>query len=168
MNKGDADQSTLFKKEYTNIVKALCVFLMFALHLIKREWLLYPDNIVGIKVHGEYLSFLVARTGDICIGVFAFITGYGWAGKQYQIRPKRILSTYMSYWVTLLLFNWPARMLLTYLDEGLLFPEGLIITPTRFMISFLGIASQASTFCFLLWISGYYLSVVGTVCLFDR
>lgn len=165
MNKDVAVQTTLFKREYTNIVKALCIFLMFALHLIKREWLIYPDNIVGLKIHGEYLSFLIARTGDICIGVFAFITGYGWAGKHYQISPKRILSTYISYWVTLVLFNWPARMLLTYLDKGVLFSEGIVFTPAKIVISILGIASQASTFC---WYIFFFCLVALTYPLLEK
>jgi len=165
MNKDVDVQTTLFKREYTNIVKALCIFLMFALHLIKREWLIYPDNIVGLKIHGEYLSFLIARTGDICIGVFAFITGYGWAGKHYQISPKRILSTYISYWVTLVLFNWPARMLLTYLDKGVLFSEGIVFTPEKIVISILGIASQASTFC---WYIFFFCLVALTYPLLEK
>ena len=165
MNQDIAKQPPLFKKAYTNIVKALCVFLMFALHLIKREWLIYPESIIDFKVHGEYLSFILSRTGDICIGVFAFITGYGWAKKHYRINYKRIANIYISYWVTLLLFNWPAKLILTYLDKRVLFSEGTEFSLYKILVGIIGITSQASTFC---WYIFFFCLVSMTYPLLER
>lgn len=117
-----AKEHKFFDRSLTPIVKGIAIILMFALHLLKPEWMLYPELVKDIHIEGITLSAIMSRGGDICIGVFAFVTGYGWAGTfNRKRRLGRVLGIegggYLTYWIILVMFSFPMRILFTAVVE---------------------------------------------------
>ena len=106
-----------FGYELTPIIKGIAIILMFALHPLKPEWMSNPNIVLDISIRETTLSAILARGGDICIGIFAFVTGYGWA-ETYDSKSKfaRILGAYRVYWFVLLVFAFPMRVLFSELN----------------------------------------------------
>ena len=115
---------------------------MFSLHLLKTEWMAYPELIIDIYIGKASLSSILARGGDICVGIFAFISGYGWA-TTYSNRSlsSRVfgIGGYHSYWIVLFIFAFPIRFLMEYILCG----ELIHITFRDFVLSILAIRSPS-------------------------
>lgn len=88
-------------------IKGIAILLMIAHHLFL---VILPDTILIPAV--PYLGFLVedivAVIGKICVGLFAFISGYGLyvsnKGKpEFMPQLKRILQFYEYYWIAVLI-----------------------------------------------------------------
>lgn len=93
----------------SNHLKSIAILLMLFLHLFNRDYLgLYsPLVFVGSKP----LVFYIAAFCDICVPVFAFVSGYGLYFK-YKKEPsiywyqniQRLKRLYLNYWIVLVIF----------------------------------------------------------------
>ena len=135
--------SPFFRREYSDAMKGIAIILMFSLHLLQSGWMKDPSPIVDLRFYGTAFSSVIAYACDVCIGIFAFITGYGWADSFSKKRKiERILNLYLSYWVVLLVFDFPIRILSTAINEGV-FPE---VSIGEILLSILAIKSSSSLF----------------------
>lgn len=113
------NDDTFFPKKYTGAIKGIAILLMFTLHLLQEGWMANPQNIWDVRVNGSALSSIIAYACDICIGIFAFITGYGWSDSfNTKTKRKRILDIYSKYWFILILFDVPIRLIASVINEG--------------------------------------------------
>ena len=155
-----------FHKEDTNFIKGIAIILMVALHRLKPEWIINPELLIDISILGTPLYAILARSGDICIGIFAFITGYGW---YFSFHRKgwlgRIISLksgiYPKYWLSLLLVCFPARLLCGYLMEG----NAFTTNAKEVFFSIFAIESKSSPYC---WYVSFFALVVLTYPLLQR
>ena len=137
-----------FTKTDTRIIKGIAILLMIALHRLKPEWMVDPGRIADITVGGTPLAFILARGGDVCIGMFAFIIGYGWASSFGRRKiHERIFSLnggiYPKYWLALLLFCFPMRILF----ETVLQHQPLQLTLPEALLSLFAVTSQSCQYC---------------------
>ena len=113
------NDDTFFPKKYTDAIKGIAILLMFTLHLLQEGWMANPQNIWDVRINGSALSSIIAYACDICIGIFAFITGYGWSGSfKAKTKRKRIWDIYSKYWFILVLFDVPIRLIASVINEG--------------------------------------------------
>lgn len=154
------DRNIFFHKEDTNFVKGIAIILMVALHRLKPEWIINPQLLIDFSIRGTPLYAIIARSGDVCIGIFAFITGYGWYNLFHRkTQLERILSLksgiYPKYWLSLLLICFPARVLCGHLLEGTAFTTNV----KEIILSTLAIESKSSPYC---WYVSFFALVVLT------
>lgn len=111
-----------FDKGFVPAVKGFAIIFMFMLHLLQTRWMVYPELIVDIEIDKTTLSNIIAQGGDICIGIFAFVSGYGWyANFDKKTKTSRIFGiggVYSVYWFVLIIFAFPARVLFSFLQDG--------------------------------------------------
>ena len=136
------NMNEFFEKKYTGGVKGLAIILMITLHLLQKRWLQDTAFIIDFRIHGIPVSSIVAYACDICIGMFAFITGYGWA-RSFNRKPvlSRIIPVYQTYYVVLLLFSLPARFINCQINS-----EEVNLSIQEIILSVLGIRSNAVMF----------------------
>ena len=142
----DTREHIVFKREYTPVLKGIAIIFMFAVHLLKPEWMTHPEWIIDVYVAGMPLAAVLARVGDICIGIFAFITGYGFSGGFHKKSVTQRLfkgGIYFSYLIVLLLFCFPIRVLESLLVTGN-FPA---ITVAETVRSLTALSSQSVKYC---------------------
>lgn len=93
----------------SNQLKVLAIFMMLGLHLfnINFEGNYTPVLFVG----GQPLIFYVSYFFDICVPVFAFVSGYGLYSKYAKDRKsypsenkERLKKLYLNLWVIILIF----------------------------------------------------------------
>lgn len=111
-----------FESKTTPILKFVAIVLMFFLHLLKTEWMTYPELIVDFHIGSVTLSSILSNGGNICIGIFAFISGYGWATSfDKKSKISRIFGGggYRTYWVVLIVFAFPVRFFMEVIIGGL-------------------------------------------------
>ena len=127
-----------FTKTYSSNLKGVAIILMFILHLLKSEWIYDPTIVWDLSINGNNISYIFSTSCDLCIGVFAFITGYSWYTSFNKNRKFRmILNIYFSYWVMLFLFALPIRVLLK---------EDVSFTLENFIYNILAIESRSISF----------------------
>lgn len=121
-NSATGADKELFKKEFTPIVKGFAIILMFFLHLLSPGAIAHPDMIIDLKAGGQFLSSYLALSGNICIGIFAFITGYGWLGsfdrKTWSERIIKPGGVYFSFYIAMFFFCFPVRLICHYYETG--------------------------------------------------
>lgn len=131
-----------FTKEYTNSVKGVAIILMVCLHLLQERWMPDSSMIIDYRLNGVPLSSIIAYACDSCIGIFAFITGYGWAT---SFEKKKVLGRigplYQTYWIVLVLFALPARILSSMINS-----EPITIDAGDILLSVVGIRSASVMF----------------------
>lgn len=154
-----------FLKELTPIIKGIAIILMFAVHLLKTKWMTYPEMVVDFKIGALTLSDILARGGDICVGMFAFITGYGWSikgGGENKLRQSfGVGSVYWLYWLVLILFAFPMRILMALLS-GNGFPA---ISSVEILKSLFALESESVKFQ---WYIYFYVLALFTYPWFNR
>lgn len=145
----------LFTRDVTPVLKGIAIILMFSLHLLKTDWMVWPEWILDFSVNGESISTIFANTGDICIGIFAFITGYSWwEGFRNKSMFQRLGSLYLSYWIALISFCLPMRYIIEY-GSGFV----LYTSVTQLIQSLLAIASPSASYC---WYVSFFTVAVLT------
>lgn len=145
----------LFTREVTPIIKGFAIIMMFSLHLLKTDWMIWPEWIIDFSLSGKSLATVLANTGDICIGIFAFVTGYSWwEGFQNKTPWQRIGALYFSYWIAMFLFCLPIRYLVEYSDGFTLF-----VSYSQLAQSLLAVASPSVTYC---WYVSFFAIAVLT------
>lgn len=116
------ESKEFFPKETTGIIKGIAIILMLTLHLLRPEWMQYPEKVIDIHVGNATITEIFARGGDICIGMFAFITGYGWESTfEKKSKIKRVFGpggSYWTYWIILVLFSFPIRAMMTQVIDN--------------------------------------------------
>ena len=131
-----------FPKEYTNSVKGVAIILMVCLHLLQERWMPDSSMIIDYRLDGVPLSSIIAYACDSCIGIFAFITGYGWA-KSFEQKSifGRIRPLYQTYWIILVMFAFPARIISSMINS-----ETIAINAGDIILSIVGIRSVSVMF----------------------
>lgn len=113
----------VFNKSLTPTIKGFAIILMFFLHILSPGVLSKAEKIIDFSINGQYISSYLALSGNICIGIFAFITGYGWSvnfeEKTYAERIwKPWGGIYYLFYVAMFLFCFPMREVCYYLETG--------------------------------------------------
>lgn len=131
-----------FERKYTETIKGIAIILMIFLHLLQKRWMPDDSLLIDFRMNGKTVSSIIAYACDTCIGIFAFITGYGWA-ETFRRTPtiKRVLDLYKTYWIILLLFSFPARIINCYLNL-----QKLNISLSEVVLSSLAIKSTSCMF----------------------
>lgn len=101
----------LISKNKSKSLKFIAVILMVILHTFA-----FPDRIKEVEFISIYningnipIEFYLARFGELCVGMFLFLSGYG-LYIQYKDNPniknifKRILKLYINYWIVGVIF----------------------------------------------------------------
>lgn len=93
----------------TNQLKSIAIVMMLVLHLFNRDYkgLFEPLVFVG----SQPLSYYISLFCDMCVAIFAFVSGYGLYFK-YRRNPaiydvgnrSRLKKLYINYWVIIMLF----------------------------------------------------------------
>lgn len=166
----DKYNRNVFDVSFTPILKGFAIILMFFLHILSPGVLSRPEKIVDFTINGQYLSSYLALSGNICIGIFAFITGYGWAGnfdqKTYAERIYRPHGgVYYLFYVAMFLFCFPVRGICWYIETGELLKISL-------KDAIFGLTAYHSESVFYGWYVYFYAMAVLTYklfkALFDR
>lgn len=130
------EQKNYIKKEYTDIIKGIGILLMIVLHIFGdpmfRET--YPEL--------EGISNIVLGVFQICVPIFAFLTGYFYffgKDKSYKYSLKKIVNLWIKYLIFVFLFFIIAIILGSY-D----FSDGWII---RFILELVGLQGYLVPFC---------------------
>lgn len=143
INNGNYKTHDFFCPEITPILKGIAIIFMFGLHLLRPEWMSYPELVISLPVKDSYLYAILSNGGDICIGIFAFITGYGWAFSFYKIpRLRRIGGVYKTYWFVLFAFAFPVR----YIFQRLIDNTSIVFGFRQALMSLLAINSESVRF----------------------
>lgn len=98
-NKMCTDRQTLnYNKNFFNLIKSIAIALMVIHHLYG-----FPDwHISEETIQLQLISF--ALISNICVGLFAFITGWTYAihkDKSFKYSMKKILGFVSQYWIML-------------------------------------------------------------------
>ena len=77
----------VFDKRYTKPIKGIAIILI--------RWLPETYSFIDFSINEKAVSSIIAFAGDICLGMFAFVTGYGWNNSFYNKKVKtRIVQLY--------------------------------------------------------------------------
>lgn len=100
-----------FDKNNSVILGGIAILFMIWHHLFNvSEWL---SNGVAIIIHGgilgNLLTYVPAATGNICVQIFAIISGYALfinpkSYGNWRLRVKRLLKFLLAYWIVFALF----------------------------------------------------------------
>ena len=99
-----------YGKREANLIKGIAIILMLVHHLFGfPEWIDDGNMYTGITVHGIVLEQAFAEFCKICVGLYAFTTGYAifvnhkqyakWSGRLHKM-----LKFLLQYWVVMVLF----------------------------------------------------------------
>ena len=95
----DKQRTTLFTKEEFLWIKGIAIILMLIHHLFTYpDW--YIDGI-SYKYSGVFSEYFCWNT-KICVGIFAFLTGYAYAynpNPNYKYSIKKIRLFLVNYWI---------------------------------------------------------------------
>lgn len=109
---GEMEEKQFYSKNLTNTIKGIAIIFMVSLHLLQEGWMSDSTVLWDFKVFGSYFSSIFAYSLDICIGMFAFVSGYGWeCSFEKKTKKERICGLYLKYWAILILFAFPARII---------------------------------------------------------
>ena len=160
------NENRFFGRSDTRFIKGIAIILMVALHRLKPEWMINPGLILDLSIRNVPVSVILARSADICIGIFAFISGYGWYynfSKKSRIR--RIFGItdgiFPKYWLSLLIVSFPARLICDYFIQGIEFKT----TYLEIIRSILALSSKSSQYC---WYILFFAIAVLTFPLFKK
>lgn len=138
-------------------LKGIALIMMVSMHLMKMEWIKYPEMVWDININGYWVSYLITESVHASTAVFAFISGYAWGGgnrwKNKDI-PKKISSIYVSYWIITLLVNLPCLLL-----DGSLELNGI----GDAVLCLAAVSSKLSTHC---WYVSFFGAAVITFPIF--
>lgn len=133
-------------------MKGIAIIMMFCLHILKTEWIFQTDLIWDVSINQQNLSAIIARTFDLCITIFAFISGYGWSKNKNINGIKKIITIYVSYYTVLLLWGGPLYWI---------FQEGAIhISAGNLLSALLAVSSNSVRYC---WYISFYALAILTV-----
>jgi len=113
---GDSFSKNIYNrisKEDSYRLKGIALIMMVSMHLMKSEWIKYPDMLWDIKISGNCVSYLITQSVHSSTAIFAFISGYAWGNNRWKNKDilKKISSIYVSYWIVTLLVNIPCLLL---------------------------------------------------------
>lgn len=99
----------LFTKKETNYIKGIAIILMLMHHLFA-----FPDriphdaNIINsLPFIGANVDSYLANFGKICVAIFLFISGYGFAFKNkinFNYSIEKLKKLYFSFWLVFIIF----------------------------------------------------------------
>ncbi|MDN0094011.1 acyltransferase family protein [Yersinia rohdei] len=99
----------LFTKKETNYIKGIAIILMLMHHLFA-----FPDriphdaNIINsLPFIGANVDSYLANFGKICVAIFLFISGYGFAFKNkinFNYSIEKLKKIYFSFWLVFIIF----------------------------------------------------------------
>lgn len=117
----------VFDKKTTGMLKGVALILMFAHHLFGfPEWLLAGNTFLSIPFQTQTTAYFLGKFGNICVGMFMFLTGYGIfysykKGNCFSYSIKKILTFLAQYWIMLFTFFIPVELLCGVRDYSLSF-----------------------------------------------
>ena len=94
----------VFDKSMTSIVKGVAIIFMLILHCYETADYDIALNLEHSLFSGCYSVF------KICIGIFAFMVGYGYAfsrDKDWKYSVRHIKKLLIPFWTILFVFTWP-------------------------------------------------------------
>ena len=101
---GRTNQYVVFDKSMTSIVKGVAIIFMLLLHC-------YETADYDVAMNLEYSLFSRCyHVFKICIGIFAFLVGYGYAfsqDKDWKYSIRHIRKLLIPYWTILFVFTFP-------------------------------------------------------------
>ncbi|OWF77582.1 hypothetical protein B4900_16125 [Yersinia rohdei] len=99
----------LFTKKETNYIKGIAIILMLMHHLFA-----FPDRIPhdatiinSLPFIGANVDSYLANFGKICVAIFLFISGYGFAFKNkinFNYSIEKLKKLYFSFWLVFIIF----------------------------------------------------------------
>lgn len=103
-----------FTKENTTIIKGVAILLMLIHHGMGfPDWLLACfDN--HISFWGVSLNSYIAMSSKMCVGIFAFMTGWGYSyckNKNYTYSLRKIVELLERYWFVFLVVFIPVSLI---------------------------------------------------------
>lgn len=149
----------IFPKKCTPGIKGIAILLMVSLHLLQINWMPDSSMIVDFRLHGIPVSSIIAYAGDICIGMFAFLSGYGWAHTfDKKTKVKRIADLYQTYWLVLLFWGLPIRLIISFCTSN-----EVTISAKDIILSVLGIRSSSIMFGWYVFFYGCAVLTFGPI-----
>lgn len=151
----------------SNQLKSIAILMMLCLHLFNQEYqgLFQPLIFIG-KVP---LSYYVSLFCDICLPIFAFVSGYGLYFKYQESKNSytrknwiRIRNLYINFWIILILFVVVLGLLLS--KEG--YPgnfKTLILNFTAIEVSYNGAWWFLSTYLLFVITSSFWFNLVTKI-----
>lgn len=97
-------KDTIISKKISLELKAIAVLLMVFLHLFAFSQRISNVEYISLgTLNGQPIEYYLACMGEICVGMFVFLSGYGLyqtydKGVTYQGILSRILKLYQQYW----------------------------------------------------------------------
>lgn len=97
-------KDSIISKKISLELKAIAVLLMVFLHLFAFSHRISNVEYISIgTLNGQPIEYYLACIGEICVGMFVFLSGYGLyqtydKGVTYQGILNRILKLYQQYW----------------------------------------------------------------------
>ena len=98
------DLHVVFDKRMTSIVKGVAIIFMLLLHCYETG-----DYDLALNLDHSLFSSCY-HVFKICIGIFAFLVGYGYAfskAKDLKYSIKHIIKLLIPFWTILFVFTWP-------------------------------------------------------------
>ncbi len=131
---------SFLKKEYSGMIKGLAICLMVWHHLFGFPERIHVPYAYVINVGSVSPELILAYIGRICIGIFAFLSGYGlsvklgktqtkgvgeYAKQSYGLSLHTLWGFYQKYWIVFALFI-PYGIVTVYGFEWVPFLKNLI------------------------------------------
>lgn len=98
-----------FGKDKTRIIKGVAIIFMIVLHVFGGSGWYEECNDLPINHNERLMHFM--QSFQICVGVFVFMIGYGYAfskSKDWKYSIRHIKQLLSVFWIVLLLFALPA------------------------------------------------------------
>lgn len=98
------NQHVVFDKRTTSIVKGVAIIFMLLLHCYETG-----DYDIALNLDHSLFSRCY-HVFKICIGIFAFLVGYGYAfsqAKDLKYSVKHIIKLLIPFWTIIFVFTWP-------------------------------------------------------------
>lgn len=108
----------MFSKKESTYIKGIALILMFTSHLFAfPEWLGAGNNFVSIPLYNNTIAYLIGKFGDVCIGIFMFLIGYGMYysyqnGNAFLISGRKVIKFLLKYWILLFTFFLPIQLMM--------------------------------------------------------
>ena len=154
-------------KQSTKIIKAAAIVLMLLHHFLAfgSSWIVAAEVISIESLCGFPFEKLVGAFGKICVGLFAFVTGYAFfvqkvKFKESRERAKKIEKFLISYWII-----YAIELLLGLLAKEPIPPVGIVIQNLfGFSSNVYGYGTGYVSSCFAWYVYFYIVLMIHSGC----
>ncbi len=150
-----------FPKESSEVMKGIAILLMLFHHFFGfPNWYVEGISYIGLPLRFNTAEYVLGQFGHICVGIFAFLTGYGMffsykSGTGYKKVFKTILKFLICYWLILFGIAIPLHYFFGYTT----------ITP---MLIFKNMFAYDTTLVPFAWYVRFYIGVMLTLPLINK